>query len=808
MNYRIPLFKIAQEDFNSIEYVLKNSILKTHARITRNKTIKKLNNLNIRLNTNDLLVNSQFNNNIAEEILLHTANPVFDLSNSLDNDEIGLLGKGLKYGIKKRTFNKFEILTRFEELAQNLDKEDITDVGSNDIYETTPKESFLQKLSNLTYGFIESAKTPQSSLTFDEEKTLLKLKSKVKDNELIVSKSDKGNATVVTNKAEYIEKMETILSDKTKFELLENQSENLIQKMEDSFNTYLYNIKDKYEKVITYDEKGKKTVENVLKTQGSINQRIYKQIYSTGARCGVAYGLTKVHKNGNPIRPIISTIGTYNYKASDYLTKVLTSAIKEKGGFKYVVKDSFDFINKLSQIKLEEGECLISFDVESLFTNVPIDETIEIIKNTFFTLKNNSNKIRANAKDDSRYEGKLDNMKFEVFEKLYRKCLQESIFMFNNKLFKQINGVSMGNKLGPTTSDFFMNDFENKHMEQLRYLGVKHWFRYVDDTFVIVKNINQADDILNYLNKQHNTIKFTMEKEISNKINFLDITIKRKSDLTFETSTYRKPTFTGVMLNWNSLTSIKYKTGLIRCLLDRSYKICSSEKQKEIEMAQLRLLLLKNNYPIQIIEREFKRFINAKSKELDNKLIDDEIKIKYLSLPYINDKTEVISTKIKDLVKQYYPKIHLRVAFKSPAQLGDHFPFKDKVNDPSKQSFVVYHAKCMDCENDYIGMTTQILNERIHEHLTDKDSHIYQHIHASQPKHRMDFENIVILDRASNALKLQYKEMLYIRKLNPSLNRQMNSELFSFVIRNAIKDSDITKDIQKYLKSNKNEKRS
>ena len=114
----------------------------------------------------------------------------------------------------------------------------------------------------------------------------------------------------------------------------------------------------------------------------------------------------------------------------------------------------------------------------------------------------------------------------------------------------------------------------------------------------------------------------------------------------------------------------------------------------------------------------------------------------------------------------------------------------------------------MDCENDYIGMTTQILNERIHEHLTDKDSHIYQHIHASQPKHRMDFENIVILDRASNDLKLQYKEMLYIRKLNPSLNRQMNSELFSFVIRNAIKDSDITKDIQKYLKSNKNEKRS
>ena len=51
----------------------------------------------------------------------------------------------------------------------------------------------------------------------------------------------------------------------------------------------------------------------------------------------------------------------------------------------------------------------------------------------------------------------------------------------------------------------------------------------------------------------------------------------------------------------------------------------------------------------------------------------------------------------------------------------------------------------MDYDNDYIGMTTQILNERIHEHLKDQDSHIYQHIHASNPKHRIDFENIVIL---------------------------------------------------------------
>jgi len=66
-----------------------------------------------------------------------------------------------------------------------------------------------------------------------------------------------------------------------------------------------------------------------------------------------------------------------------------------------------------------------------------------------------------------------------------------------------------------------------------------------------------------------------------------------------------------------------------------------------------------------------------------------------------------------------------------------------------------------------------------------------------------DFENIEILDRASNDRKLQYKEMLYIRKLNPTLNRQMNSDLFTFVIRNSKNDSDFTSDIQKYLNKNK-----
>ena len=113
------------------------------------------------------------------------------------------------------------------------------------------------------------------------------------------------------------------------------------------------------------------------------------------------------------------------------------------------------------------------------------------------------------------------------------------------------------------------------------------------------------------------------------------------------------------MLNWNSLTSIRYKTGLIKCLLDRLNKICSSEQQKEIEMAQLRLILLNNNYLLKIIDKEFEKFLKYKTS-LNTEIIENEIKTKYISLPYINDRSEMVASKLKRLVKAYNPKTTLR----------------------------------------------------------------------------------------------------------------------------------------------------
>ena len=85
-----------------------------------------------------------------------------------------------------------------------------------------------------------------------------------------------------------------------------------------------------------------------------------------------------------------------------------------------------------------------------------------------------------------------------------------------------------------------------------------------------------------------------------------------------------------------------------------------------------------------------------------------------------------------------------------------------------------------------------------------KISHLFQH-HIKEGD-EMEFDNIKILERASNELKLQYKEMLFIRKLNPTLNKQTNSELFTLIIRNVQQKPSITRDFQNYLKPKFNAK--
>jgi hypothetical protein len=168
------------------------------------------------------------------------------------------------------------------------------------------------------------------------------------------------------------------------------------------------------------------------------------------------------------------------------------------------LKETYDFVNKVSDLDVKVDNYMVSFDVESLFTNVPTRETIELILQLAYP--NN---------DESFLFHDLDK---KAMRKLLIFCTQESHFQFNGVYYDQIDGVAMGSPLGPLFANVFMSEFERKHMAQLKELGVIKWFRYVDDVFATMSDKKQVNRVLDFLNKHHANLKFTTESETKNQL--------------------------------------------------------------------------------------------------------------------------------------------------------------------------------------------------------------------------------------------------------------------------------------------------
>ena len=105
-----------------------------------------------------------------------------------------------------------------------------------------------------------------------------------------------------------------------------------------------------------------------------------------------------------------------------------------------------------------------------------------------------------------------------------------------------------------------------------------------------------AENFLNYINNKHPNIKFTMETERDGQLAFLDVNV-RKSLGKFETSVYRKPTFTGLGLSFFSFSSFKFKKSAIITLLYRAYRICSNFNTLHNEFNFIKHFFKINGFP-------------------------------------------------------------------------------------------------------------------------------------------------------------------------------------------------------------------
>ena len=141
----------------------------------------------------------------------------------------------------------------------------------------------------------------------------------------------------------------------------------------------------------------------------------------------------------------------------------------------------------------------------------------------------------------------------EVFVELLHSATSTVEFSFDNTIYRQIDGVAMGTSLGSALADIFVGYYEEKLFSEISKPAA--YFRYVDHTFVIFQNEKDSEEFLIRLKGLHFSLQFTFEKE-NNSLPFLDVHVEHTKG-SYEPKVYRKPTFTGQYLRWESFTPIK-----------------------------------------------------------------------------------------------------------------------------------------------------------------------------------------------------------------------------------------------------------
>ena len=113
-----------------------------------------------------------------------------------------------------------------------------------------------------------------------------------------------------------------------------------------------------------------------LETQGHIYTKQRRYLTPQFSKPPQMYGLPKIHKEGVPLRPIVSSIGSPTYNLAKEMARILTPLV---GKTETTVKDAVEFVQLIKEKPTEDDTTMISFDVVTLFTKVPIDDALQAI---------------------------------------------------------------------------------------------------------------------------------------------------------------------------------------------------------------------------------------------------------------------------------------------------------------------------------------------------------------------------------------------------------------------------------------------
>ena len=330
----------------------------------------------------------------------------------------------------------------------------------------------------------------------------------------------------------------------------------------------------------------------------------------------------------------------------------------------------------------------------------------------------------------------------------------------------------MGSSLAPALANLFMGHHEKRWLENYNS-GIEFYCRYVDDTFALFNTEQDASSFFSYINSQHPNIKFTMEREENLKLPFLDVLLDNHNNQGIITSVFHKKTYTGLLTNYFSFAPFSYKLGLVRTLVDQTFKINNTWAGFHLDINSLTKTLERNSFPSSVIENVVRRFLNSYFTRDSSQSVASKDNCLYFGLPRIGPFSIITQRRIKKLVNTLCSDLEIKLVF-TPFKIKSWFGAKDPI-PAGLRSRVNYKFSCAGCSACYIVETNRHYATGIREHLaSDKHSHIFKHLRGFQNCCSLCSEDCFkILDSISTSFQLKIKEAMHIFWEQPSLNSRV-----------------------------------
>ena len=344
-------------------------------------------------------------------------------SRPLDKTETQVLSYGLKHSITPKRIPTEKIVASVEAALSR----------QRDLPEPV-KDNIRSRVAST----IQSTPKLDSNFTREEHRALKRLQN---DDDIVILPADKGRVTVVMDKTEFFDKMDSLVNDKRTYEEL---TFNPAPKLQKGLNAKLLE----------------------LKKRDLLSYNLYHRLRCSALQSPKLYGLPKLHKPQTPMRPIVSFCGSPTYELSKHLAKTLkppTDASDHK------LQSTEYFIDAIKTVQTPNNHRLVSFDVKSLYTSIPLQLALDC-----------TGTLLQQTADDTPLP--LPNDKIMDLLKL---CLESAFFQYNGRHYKQLHGTAMGSPVSVVVAEIVMQHIEKRALAT--YDQTLHfWFRYVDDTITVL----------------------------------------------------------------------------------------------------------------------------------------------------------------------------------------------------------------------------------------------------------------------------------------------------------------------------------